>query len=372
MYLKNLTISNFKNYTDANIEFSEKINCFVGENGEGKTNLLDAIYYLSFCKSYFNLVDMQNIRHETEFFAIHGNYIRKDEHQDLLSCIQKKNQRKVFKINKKEYDRLADHIGLFPLVMISPYDSDLINEGSEIRRKFIDSVISQFDRIYLEDLINYNKALQQRNALLKHFAENNIYNADSLELWNFQLQKHGENIYQKRKIFLNEFTPLFQNFFSLISGSKENVDINYFSQLNNNDLEELLKLNLIKDRALQYTSVGIHKDDLIFNMDSFAVKKYGSQGQQKSFIIALKLAQFEYTKNIKGFKPVLLFDDIFDKLDNARVEQLIKLVADKNFKQVFITDTHSERIIKIFKSIEIACKIFNVNKGKVTEISEDV
>jgi len=372
MYLKNLTISNFKNYTEASLEFSEKINCFIGDNGEGKTNLLDAIYYLSFCKSYFNLVDMQNIRHESDYFAIHGQYIRKDEHKDMVSCIQKRNQRKVFKINKKEYERLADHIGLFPLVMISPYDHDLINEGSEVRRKYIDSVISQFDRIYLDDLMNYNKALQQRNALLKQFAENNRFDNANIEIWNIHLQKHGENIYQKRKVFLEEFMPLFQRFFAFISGGKEKVDITYISQLNNNDMEGLLKDNLQRDRSLQYTSVGIHKDDLDFTMDGFAVKKFGSQGQQKSFFIALKLAQFEYTKNIKGFKPILLFDDIFDKLDTARVEQLIKLVADENFKQVFITDTQTERIVNVFKKINILHKLFIVEKGSITEMGENV
>ncbi|MCX6231512.1 MAG: DNA replication/repair protein RecF [Bacteroidetes bacterium] len=372
MFLKSLSISNFKNYTEASLRFSEKINCFVGNNGEGKTNLLDAIYYLSFCKSYFNLIDMQNIKHETDFFAIHGQYVRMDEQQDTVSCIQKKNQRKVFKINKKEYDRLADHIGLFPLVMVSPYDRDLINEGSDVRRKYIDSVISQFDRIYLDDLMNYNKALQQRNALLKQFAENNRFDASSVELWNMHLQKHGENIYQKRKLFLKEFIPLFQQYFAFISGGKEKVNIDYQSQLNDNDMESLLKENIYRDRALQYTTVGIHKDDLDFMMDEFAVKKFGSQGQQKSFFIALKLAQFEYTKNIKGFKPILLFDDIFDKLDNSRVEQLINLVADQSFKQVFITDTNAERIAAIFDKIKIPHKIFNIEKGTVTEISTHV
>jgi len=372
MYLKSLSISNFKNYAEANLEFSERINCFVGDNGEGKTNLLDAIYYLSFCKSYFNLVDMQNIKHDTDFFAIHGQYSHKDEQQDLVSCIQKRNQRKVFKINKKEYERLADHIGLFPLVMISPYDRDLINEGSEVRRKYIDSVISQFDRIYLDDLMNYNKALQQRNSLLKQFAESKRFDPSSLEIWNFQLQKHGENIYQKRKVFLEEFMPLFQRYFAFISGDKEKVDITYQSQLNDNDMEGLLKDNIQRDRALQYTSVGIHKDDLEFLMDGFPVKKFGSQGQQKSFFIALKLAQFEYTKNIKGFKPVLLFDDIFDKLDTTRVEQLIKLVADQNFKQVFITDTQTDRIMNVFKNMDIPHKIFNITKGIATEMDKNV
>jgi DNA replication and repair protein RecF len=367
MYIKSLTLSNFKNYTEANLEFSDKINCFVGDNGVGKTNLLDAIYYLSFCKSYFNLIDSQNIKHECDFFAIHGHYFRNEEQTDIVSCIQKRNQRKVFRINKKEYERLADHIGLFPLVMISPYDRDLINEGSEVRRKYIDSVISQFDRIYLDDLMNYNKALQQRNALLKNFAESNRFDASQLEVWDVQLQKFGENIYQKRKLFIDAFIPLFQHYFKFISGEKETVSIDYISQLLENDMEGLLKESLLRDKALQYTTVGIHKDDLDFKMDGFPVKKFGSQGQQKSYFIALKLAQFDYTRKIKGFKPILLLDDIFDKLDAKRVEQLISLVADSNFKQVFITDTQPERFIHLFETNDITHKIFNLNNGIISE-----
>jgi DNA replication and repair protein RecF len=243
----------------------------------------------------------------------------------------------------------------------------LINEGSEIRRKYIDSVISQFDRIYLDDLINYNKALQQRNVLLKNFAETNRFDAGFLEVWDMQLQKFGENIYQKRKLFIEAFLPLFQHYFKFISGAKEDVSIDYVSQLADNDMEGLLKENLNRDRSLQYTSVGIHKDDLDFRMDGFAVKKFGSQGQQKSYFIALKLAQFDYTRKIKGFKPILLLDDIFDKLDAKRVEQLISLVAESNFKQVFITDTQPERFIHLFEKNEITHKIFNVYNGEVTE-----
>jgi len=367
MYIKNLTLSNFKNYTEVFLEFSDKINCFVGDNGVGKTNLLDAIYYLSFCKSYFNLIDSQNINHDADFFAIHGNFYRNDEQSDIVSCIQKRNQRKVFKINKKEYERLADHIGLFPLVMISPYDRDLINEGSEIRRKYIDSVISQFDRIYLDDLMNYNKALQQRNVLLKNFAETNRFEASLLEVWDVQLQRYGENIFQKRKLFLNDFIPLFQHYFKFISDAKEIVSIDYISQLTENDMETLLKENVQRDRSFQYTTVGIHKDDLDFKMQTYPLKKLGSQGQQKSYFIALKLAQFDYTRKIKGFKPILLLDDIFDKLDSKRVEKLISLVADSNFKQVFITDTQPERINQLFEKNQISHKIFNVNNALVTE-----
>jgi DNA replication and repair protein RecF len=365
MYLKKIFLSNFKNSAEANLEFSPKINCFVGNNGVGKTNLLDAIYYLSFCKSYFNSIDSQNIKHDEAFFAIHGTYQKNGGNEDLISCLQKRGAKKQFKANKKEYDRLADHIGLFPLVMISPYDRDLINEGSDVRRKYIDGVISQFDHMYLDDLLNYNKALAQRNALLKRFAELRSFDAASLEIWDEQIAVLGKRIFEKRTSFIKEFTPIFQYYFEFVSGGKEKVHISYDSQLQSEDLSELLKSAIDKDRMIRYTSVGIHKDDLQFNIGDYPIKKFGSQGQQKSFIIAVKLAQFEYTKNIKGFKPVLLFDDIFDKLDEDRVEQIISLVSNDNIGQVFITDTQRQRIEKIFKTVEINHKIFEVDNGVV-------
>ena len=370
MYLKKLTLSNFKNCSEANLMFSPKINCFVGNNGVGKTNLLDAIYYLSFCKSYFNSVDMQNIMHTEPFFAIHGTYQKNGGSEDLLSCLQKRGSKKQFKLNKKEYDRLADHIGHFPLVMISPYDRDLINDGSDVRRKYIDGVISQFDHLYLDDLLNYNKALSQRNALLKRFAEMRSFDEASLEIWDEQMIALGKRIYEKRESFLKDFAPIFQHYFEFISGGKEQVTIQYESQLQEDDLGNLIKSAIDRDRRLRYTSVGIHKDDLLFNIGDYPIKKFGSQGQQKSFVIAIRLAQFDYTKNIKGFKPVLLFDDIFDKLDDSRVKQIIALVSDNNFGQVFITDTQRQRIEKIFNTVQIDHKIFEVEDGKV-EISEN-
>jgi DNA replication and repair protein RecF len=368
MYLKKLSIVNFKNYNEANLEFSEKINCFVGNNGAGKTNLLDAIYYLSFTKSYFNTVDLQNIRHDTDFFAIHGEYLRNGNPADHLSCIQKRNQKKIFKLNKKEHDRLADHIGLFPLVMVSPYDRDLINEGSELRRKFIDSVISQFDRIYLDDLIIYHKVLAQRNALLKQFADERYFDAGMLDILNDQLTPPGQSIFEKRKAFLTDFAPIFTYYYGFITGEKEDVSISYESQLIQDDFGRQLTDSVEKDKTLRYTTVGIHKDDLEFLINGFPLKKFGSQGQQKSYAIAVKLAQFEFTKKKVSFKPVLLFDDIFDKLDPTRVEYLIKLVSDNRFGQVFITDTQRERIQQIFDSADISHKVFAVTDGTVTEM----
>jgi DNA replication and repair protein RecF len=367
MFLKKLKLTNFKNYNEAEFGFSSKINCFIGNNGAGKTNILDAIYYLSFCKSYFNSVDSQNISHDTPFFAIHGSYNKNNNGGDTISCIQKRNHKKQFKLNDKEYNRLSDHIGLYPLVMISPYDRDLINEGSEIRRKFIDSVISQFNKLYLDDLINYNKALLQRNILLKKFAEKKFFDQSSLEIWDEQLIKLGEKIYKTRSAFLKEFKPLFQYYFDFISNGKEKVEVLYDSQLADNSFEELLAASLEKDRVTRYSNVGIHKDDLALQIDNYPVKRFGSQGQQKSYVVAMKLAQFEYTKNIKGFKPVLLLDDIFDKLDDIRVKQIIHLVSDNSFGQAFITDTQQERVENIFKQVKIDHKIFEIIDGQSNE-----
>jgi len=365
MYLKKLKLTNFKNCSSADIDFSAKINCFIGDNGAGKTNILDAIYYLSFCKSYFNSIDNQNIKHEEDFFAIHGEYFNEDETNDLISCVQKRAKKKSFKKNKKEYDRLADHIGLLPLVMISPYDRDLINDGSELRRKYIDGVISQFDNVYLKSLLAYNKTLLQRNTLLKQFAERHYFDKTSLQIWDEKLCELGIIIHEKRRDFLKEFNPLFESYYQYLSQGKENVEIVYDSQLLEKPMHELLEESIEKDRIVKYTSQGIHKDDLILNIKGFPVKKYGSQGQQKSFVIAIKLAQFEYTRLKKEFKPILLFDDIFDKLDDKRVQQIIHLVNENNFGQVFITDTQKQRIEQLFKEADIDHLIFSVNSGNV-------
>lgn len=368
MYLKQLKFSNFKNYQEAELQFSSRINCFIGQNGAGKTNVLDAIYYLSFCKSYFNPIDFQNIKHEEDFFAIHGDYVRKQDAVDKVHCVLKRNHNKHFKLNEKRYDRLADHIGLIPLVMISPYDRDLINNGSEVRRKYIDGVVSQFDRNYLNNLLDYNKALAQRNALLKHFAEKRYFDEIALEIWDVKLIKLGHEIAEKRKAFIDDFTPIFQKYFTLISGGNEQVELNYQSSLCSAKMEDLLKENLAKDRAVRYTSAGAHKDDLDFLIDGFPIKKYGSQGQQKSYVIAIKLAQFEFMRKLKNYKPILLLDDIFDKLDNQRVEQLINLVSEENFGQVFITDTQRERVEKLFHATQLDHRLFEVVKGTIKEI----
>ncbi|MCF6170755.1 MAG: DNA replication/repair protein RecF [Bacteroidales bacterium] len=365
MYLQKLRLSNFKNYKEAELTFSDKINCFVGDNGSGKTNILDAIYYLSFCKSCFNSVDTQNILHEAAFFAVHGTYHNQENTDDKVSCVQKRQAKKKFSFNKENYKRLADHIGRIPLVMISPYDRDLIKDGSEARRKYIDGVIAQFDKVYLNNLLEYNKVLLQRNTLLKSFFEGGYFDEVSLEIWNEKLVSLGQQLFKTRIAFLNEFNPLFNEYYQYLSGGNEKVEIVYESQLNLMPLNDLLKQALGKDRMLRYTTTGIHKDDLLFKMDAYPVKKYGSQGQQKSFVIAIKLAQFEYTRRIRKFKPILLFDDIFDKLDDKRVQQIVHLVSENNFGQVFITDTQKKRIAAIFREINIDHKVFEVKAGKV-------
>ncbi len=360
MILQRLLLTGFKNYAQADFEFSANVNCFVGNNGVGKTNLLDAIHYLSFCKSFFTPLDIQNIRHGDDFFAIHGTFSRSDGSGDLIQCIQKRDIRKRFLINKKEYDRLSDHIGLFPLVMISPYDRDLINDGSELRRKYIDSVISQFDKVYLDDLIQYHKAVAHRNALLKTFIDRSHFEPASLEIWDDQLVSSGKRIHERRSTFIEHFKPLFQDYFSMITGGAEQVDITYSSQLTGTRFEDVLQSALSSDRAAGYSTAGIHKDDLIFLIDGYPVKRFGSQGQQKSFLIAVKLAQFEYTRNIKGYKPILLLDDIFDKLDDFRVSRLLKLVSDESFGQVFVTDTSRDRIVSLFDKSAIEHRIFEL------------
>ncbi len=359
MYLQKLSLFNFKNFESQSFEFQYKINCFVGDNGVGKTNVLDAIYYLSFGKSYFNPIASQNIRHHQDFFMIEGNYYINDRN-DTVVCSLKRGQKKVIKRNDKEYERFSDHIGFLPLVIISPADRDLIIEGSDTRRKFIDSVISQSDKTYLKSLINYNKVLVQRNALLKYFAANRTFDALNLKVYDKQLEQFGAIIYQKRKFFLKEFTPIFEARYRVIANEKEQVSLKYKTQLDDGSLTDLLVQNLEKDRVMQYTGVGIHKDDLLFEIDKYPVKKFGSQGQQKSYLIALKLAQFDFIKNQAKLKPILLLDDIFDKLDDLRVAQIIDLVNQDEFGQLFISDTHPERTEEVVKKTNQSYQIFKL------------
>lgn len=365
MYCQQLSVVQFKNLEDLKLDLSPKFNCFAGHNGAGKTNLLDAIYYLSFCKSFTNPIDSQNISFKKEFFVIQGEY-KVNGKTDSLYCGLKRGQRKIFKRNKKEYDRLSDHIGSYPLVLLSPADNRLILGGSEERRKFVDGVISQYNREYLYKLITYNKALQQRNALLKIFAEKRRFDRDALAIWDEHLIDNGGYLFRERLHFFQSFLPVFREYYAFLSHDNEKTDITYDSDLHATDLKSLLEDAEGKDRIAQHTTVGIHKDELSFLIHGEPVKKFGSQGQQKSFIIALRLAQFAFTKKIKGLNPILLFDDIFDKLDEIRVKQLMQLVSREDFGQVFVTDTHPDRLEKLFENIPSECKLFRMQQGAVS------
>jgi DNA replication and repair protein RecF len=365
MYLKSLSILNYKNFEQADSQFSPKLNCFLGDNGAGKTNLLDAIYFLSFCRSFFNPIDFNNIKHGSDFFMITGKYFRADD-EDTVSCGYKVGQQKQFKRNHKIYKRLSDHIGLFPLVMVSPSDSSLISGGSEERRRFLDSVISQYDHLYLDALIRYNKALLQRNNLLRKFSETGSFDADTLSIYDEQLIIHGTTIFKKRAEFIDKLIPVFQEFYSIISGGKEEVVLEYISSLSIDDYRNQLLESVSKDRMTQFTSVGIHKDDLNLLLGEHPIRKLGSQGQNKTYLIALKFAQFEFIKLAAGIKPILLLDDIFDKLDSNRVGKIIELVSEDRFGQIFITDTNREHLEKLVGDMNIDHAIFTITDGKIS------
>ena len=359
MILKSITLTNYKSFSAKTVDFDPKINCFIGPNGIGKSNVLDAIYHLSFGKSYFNPISSQNIKHGEDFFAIKGSY-KNESKEEVVIINFKKNDKKVIKRNNKKYEKFSDHIGFIPLVIISPSDRNLIAEGSDIRRKFIDSVISQSDKKYLENLINYNKILTQRNSLLKLIFKNKNFDKQTIQVYDSQLESIGEKIHMKRKMFLNDFIPVFKDKYKSISNNNEDVDIRYKTDLEFDKLSVLLQENIEKDMFLQYTSKGIHKDDLVFNINDYSVKKFGSQGQQKSLLIALKLAQFDFLKSQNKNNPILLLDDIFDKLDKNRVKQIINLVSANDFGQIFISDTDEERTLESIKEINNSNKIFKL------------
>jgi DNA replication and repair protein RecF len=364
MWLKNITLLNFKNYSDADLRFSKTVNAFVGNNGAGKTNLLDAIHYLCLCKSYFNPIDSQQIKTAEDLFLIQGDFDRQEKNEKI-TCGLKKNQKKQFKRNKKEYDKLADHIGLFPLVMISPYDVTIIMDGSEERRRFMDNVISQTDARYLDELISYNRHLLNRNALLKQIAVTRRYDPTLLEIFDEQLVSSGQKIFEKRKLFMLDYIQLFDKYYKYLTTDAEQVSLTYQSQLNDTAFEILLQQSVEKDKVLERTTTGIHKDDLIFSIGEMPLKKFGSQGQQKSFLIALKLAQYAYVEKYKGFKPLLLLDDIFDKLDEHRMHKLMEMVSHHDFGQIFITDTGKERVLNIFNQIKVPVTLFEVINGSI-------
>ena len=363
MILKRISILNYKNLEQVEIGFSAKLNCFFGQNGMGKTNLLDAVYFLSFCKSSGNPIDSQNIRHDQDFFVIQGFYEAEDGTPEEIYCGMKRRSKKQFKRNKKEYSRFSDHIGFLPLVMVSPADSELIAGGSDERRRFMDVVISQYDKEYLEALIRYNKALAQRNTLLKSEfpVEEELF-----LVWEEMMAQAGEIVFRKREAFIEEFIPIFQSFYSFISQDKEQVGLSYDASL----LEEL-KQSRERDKIMGFSLRGIHKDELNMLLGDFPIKKEGSQGQNKTYLVALKLAQFDFLKRTGQTVPLLLLDDIFDKLDASRVEQIVKLVAGDNFGQIFITDTNREHLDRILQKVGSDYKVFRVDQGVINEMGAE-
>lgn len=364
LYLQKIKLTNFKNYETQTVDFSEKVNCIVGLNGMGKTNLLDAVYYLCMCKSHFGIRDSYIKKHETAFFRLEGQFKKaKKRFKTVAKVIPK--EKKTIELNDVAYDKLAEHIGQFPVVMITPFDAELALEGSEVRRKFLDNTLSQIDAEYLKALIQYNRLLKQRNATLKKFGETRKIDQGLLTIFDEQMEQPAQLIHQKRKNFSRAFIPIFQEFYKIISNDQETVNYTYRSHLNDNEFLPLVKESRQKDLILQRSTVGIHKDDLVFKIENFPLKKYASQGQTKSFILALKLAQYELLRREKELAPLLLLDDIFDKLDKQRVTQLLELLFEKEFGQIFFTDTHENRLSDILTKLDTDFKRFIINFGKV-------
>jgi len=364
--LNRLSLYQFKSYPEVSLEFDHAVVCFLGHNGAGKTNLLDAIHYLSFSKSYFHNVDAAHIATGGEESAITGEFIR-GEFPELITCAWRKNQRKVLKRNHKEYDKLSQHIGLLPAVMITPYDVELILEGSETRRRFIDATLSQVSPVYLDHLLQYNQALQQRNALLKQSGKSGSHHEALFEPWDHRLSHHGEAIFNQRKEFVESFQTLFETVYLHITGGKETPSLKYLTDLEDGPLLTQLTACIQKDRMLERTTKGIHKDEIEFYLDHRMIKRFGSQGQQKSFLISLKLAQLMYLREKTGLNPLLLLDDLYDKLDESRVNNLLHWIGEFHRGQIFITDTHPDRIPALLSGLNLSFELWDVEDSKVVK-----
>ena len=365
MQLNKLSIINYKNIEAATLDLSDKLNCFIGHNGEGKTNLLDAVYYLSFCRSAFNPKDSEVMRHDADYFVLEGDYTTDGGDKEQVYCGMKRGTKKHFKRNKKEYKRLSMHIGQVPLIFVSPADATLIDGGSEERRRLMDVVISQYDTPYIEDLNRYNKALQQRNKLLKQEEEPD---STLMELLEMQMAEYGEAIYKKRAAFVEELTPVFQRIYQTICENREQVSLEYVSHCQRGSLLDVIRRDRAKDRIMGYSLHGIHKDDLVMKLGDYPIRREGSQGQNKTYVLALKLAQFDFLRRTSGNNtPLLLLDDIFDKLDSSRVEQIVRLVSGDDFGQIFITDTNRDHLDKILQGSSFSYKIFSVEGGEIKE-----
>lgn len=365
MILKKISILNFKNIREASLELSPKMNCLIGHNGVGKTNFLDALFYLSFCKSSLNPVDSQIMTHDSDFFMVEGLYEDESGKQTDVYCGMKRGTKKHFKRDKKEYKRLSQHIGLIPLIMASPGDSSIISGGSEERRRFMDIVISQYDSVYIDALSAYNKALLQRNALLKM---ENEPDAALLDIWEEEMARNGEVVYAKRRAFVEEFVPVFQKIYAVISGGKERVSLTYISHCQRGPLLDVIRRDRFKDRAVGYSLHGVHRDELEMMLDGYMMKREGSQGQNKTYVLSLKLAQFDFLcRTASKTTPLLLLDDIFDKLDAQRVEQIVKLVSGDGFGQIFVTDTNRDHLDRILHNGCFDYKLFYVDDGNIVE-----
>ena len=363
MILRKLSILNYKNIRSAELRLSPKFNCFVGMNGVGKTNILDAIYYLSSCRSIFNLPDSHLITHDESFFVLDAEYATDGGEPEMLYCGLKKGTKKHFKRNGKEYKRLSQHIGHVPVVLVSPSDSVIIDGGSEERRRLLDVVISQYDNTYLDTLTNYSRLLQQRNTLLKQEEEPD---ANLLDIIDMQMAETGKTLYVRRKEYVERLEPLFQQAYDAVSGSRERVSLSYISHCQRGDLLDILRESRAKDRVMGYSLHGVHRDDLDMSIAGYPIKKEGSQGQCKTYTIALKIAQFQFLRKTNlSNTPLLLLDDIFDKLDEKRVSHIVRLVSGNDYGQIFITDTNRERLDEILKSGDFDYKIFNIEDGMV-------
>jgi DNA replication and repair protein RecF len=360
LQLQRLRVMHFRNHREMDLELGAEVNCFIGNNGVGKTNLLDAIHYLSLCKSYFEPIDQHNILHGEEMFMVQGSFGTVDG-VDQVALSVRRGQRKVVVRDRKEYDRLADHVGRYPVVMITPYDAQLVLDGSEVRRKFLDGLIAQFDKAYLDALIRYNRALVQRNTLLKRFAADGRGRPDDLAPWDEQLIVNGQEVHRVRALFMADLAPLLEQHYRGISSGREQVALTYRSALNEAPMAELLRASWASDRAAQHTTMGIHRDDLLFSLDGAPLKRRGSQGQQKTYLIALKLAQYDLTQERSARRPILLLDDIFDKIDPLRMRHLLGLLREQRFGQVFITDTDATRLHIALEGTGLDVRSFNLS-----------
>ena len=362
MVLTRLSILNYRNIAQADLELSSGINCLIGQNGEGKTNLLDAIYFLSMCKSSTGGTDSTCIRHGEEYMMLQGQYEREDGSPEEISCGLRMGQKKVFRRGKKAYKRLAEHIGLVPLVVVSPADSELIVGGSEERRRFLDIVISQCEPAYIDALVRYNKALQQRNVLLK--MEGAEPDPELLDILEETMAREGEFVYERRRFYVEQLVPTFQRYYSTVSQGAELVGLEYVSHCQRGPLLEVIRRDRHKDRAVGYSLHGIHRDELEMTLSGYPIRREGSQGQRKSFLVALKLSQFDFLRRTGSHTtPILLLDDIFDKLDATRVEQIVRLVSGENFGQIFITDTNRDHLDQILRLMPGEHRLFHVKNG---------